>query len=97
MRQLIIGDRIISDDSNAYVIAESGHNHQGSLKTAKELFQAAADCGVDAGKLQKRDNRSLYTREMYEKCRGYVETLVPFDGPMGPRTRATAANLSLAR
>jgi sialic acid synthase len=67
MRQLIIGDRIISDDSDAYVIAEIGHNHQGSLKTAKELFKAAAECGVDAGKLQKRDNRSLYTREMYDK------------------------------
>jgi sialic acid synthase len=67
MRQLIIGDRIISDDSNAYVIAEIGHNHQGSVKTAKELFQAAAECGVDAGKLQKRDNRSLYTREMFDK------------------------------
>jgi N-acetylneuraminate synthase/sialic acid synthase len=67
MRQLIIGDRVISDDSDAYVIAEIGHNHQGSLKTAKELFQAAAECGVDAGKLQKRDNRSLYTREMYDK------------------------------
>ena len=67
MRQLIIGDRVISDDSHAYVIAEIGHNHQGSLKTAKELFQAAAGCGVDAGKLQKRDNRSLYTREMYLK------------------------------
>ena len=66
-RQLIIGDRVISDDSSAYVIAEIGHNHQGSLKTAKELFQAAAECGVDAGKLQKRDNRSLYTREMYDK------------------------------
>jgi sialic acid synthase len=66
-RQLIIGDRLISDDSDAYVIAEIGHNHQGSLKTAKELFQAAAACGVAAGKLQKRDNRSLYTREMFDK------------------------------
>ena len=66
-RQLIIGDRIISDDGDAYVIAEIGHNHQGSLKTAKELFQAAAECGVAAGKLQKRDNRTLYTREMFDK------------------------------
>ena len=66
-RQLIIADRVISDDSDAYVIAEIGHNHQGSLKTAKELFQAAAECGVGAAKLQKRDNRSLYTREMYDK------------------------------
>jgi N-acetylneuraminate synthase/sialic acid synthase len=66
-RQLIIADRVISDDSDAYVIAEIGHNHQGSLKTAKELFQAAAECGVHAAKLQKRDNRGLYTREMFEK------------------------------
>src|SRR5688500_10787860 len=66
-RQLIIADRVISDDSDAYVIAVIGHNHQGSLKTAKELFQAAAECGVAAAKLQKRDNRTLYTREMYDK------------------------------
>jgi N-acetylneuraminate synthase/sialic acid synthase len=66
-RQLIIADRVISDDSDAFVIAEIGHNHQGSLKTAKELFQAATECGVSAVKLQKRDNRSLYTREMYAK------------------------------
>ena len=56
-RQLIIGDRVISDDSECYVIAEIGHNHQGSLKTAIELFKAAAECGVSAAKLQKRDNR----------------------------------------
>jgi len=67
MRQLIIADRVISDDSEAYVIAEIGHNHQGSLQTAKELFAAAAKCGVHAAKLQKRDNRALYTREMFDK------------------------------
>jgi sialic acid synthase len=66
-RQLIIGDRVISDDSDCYVIAEIGHNHQGSLKTAIELFKAAAECGVSAAKLQKRDNRGLYTREMFDK------------------------------
>jgi len=67
MRQLIIANRVINDDSEAYVIAEIGHNHQGSLKTAKELFQAAAECGVAAAKLQKRDNRSLYTADMYNR------------------------------
>src|SRR4029078_8382850 len=67
MRQLIIANRVISDDSDAYVIAEIGHNHQGSLKTAKELFQAAAECGVAAAQLQKRDNGGLYTREMFDK------------------------------
>lgn len=66
-RQLIIADRVINDDSDAYVIAEIGHNHQGNLQTAKELFQAAAKCGVAAAKLQKRDNRGLFTRAAYEK------------------------------
>jgi sialic acid synthase len=66
-RQLIIGDRVISDDSDCYVIAEIGHNHQGSLKTAIELFKAAADCGVHAAKLQKRDNRALYTKAAYDR------------------------------
>ena len=66
-RQLIIGDRVISDDSDCYVIAEIGHNHQGSLKTAIELFKAAAECGVHAAKLQKRDNRGLYTKAAYDK------------------------------
>jgi sialic acid synthase len=66
-RQLIIGDRVISDDSDCYVIAEIGHNHQGSLKTALELFKAAAECGVSAAKLQKRDNRGLFTKVAYDK------------------------------
>jgi sialic acid synthase len=66
-RKLVIEGREIGEDRDCYVIAEIGHNHQGSLKTAKELFRAAKECGVDAVKLQKRDNRTLYTREMYNK------------------------------
>lgn len=67
-RKLVIQGRQIDDESDCYVIAEIGHNHQGSLEKAKELFRAAKDCGVDAVKLQKRDNRKLYTREMYNKA-----------------------------
>lgn len=37
------------------------------LEKAKELFRQAKECGVDAVKLQKRDNRTLFTREMYNK------------------------------
>jgi len=66
-RQLIIADRVINDDSAAYVIAEIGHNHQGNVKTAKDIFRAAADNGAAAVKLQKRDNRALFTREMFDK------------------------------
>jgi N-acetylneuraminate synthase/sialic acid synthase len=67
MRELRIAQNVISDESDCYVIAEIGHNHQGNMETAKELFRAAKECGAHAAKLQKRDNRSLFTREMYNK------------------------------
>ena len=57
---------ISRDEPDCYVVAEIGHNHQGDLKKAKEMFRVAKECGVNAVKLQKRDNRSLYTRVMYE-------------------------------
>ncbi|HEV2592455.1 MAG TPA: N-acetylneuraminate synthase family protein [Gaiellaceae bacterium] len=57
----------IHDGSDCYVIAEIGHNHQGSVETAKEMFKAAAECGADAVKLQKRDNRSLFTKDAYSR------------------------------
>ncbi len=66
-RGFSINTTSIHDDSDCYVIAEIGHNHQGDLEKAKELFRKAKECGVDAVKLQKRDNRALYTRAMYDK------------------------------
>jgi sialic acid synthase len=66
-RSLTIDGREISDASECYVIAEVGHNHQGSVATCKELFDEAKACGADAVKLQKRHNHSLYTREFFEK------------------------------
>ena len=67
MRSLIIDGRAITDDSGCYVIAEIGHNHQGNLVTSKEIFRVAKKCGADAVKLQKRDNKALYTKELYSK------------------------------
>ena len=72
MRKLTIGGKVIQDDSNCYVIAEIGHNHQGKLETAKEMFKVAKACGADAVKLQKRNNRELFTKAGYEK---------PYDNP----------------
>ena len=66
-RELIIDGRRIADDTHCYVIAEIGHNHQGDLDKARQLFRKAKECGVDAVKLQKRDNRSLYTADMYNR------------------------------
>ena len=64
---LIIQDSRIDDDSRCFVIAEIGHNHQGSIDTAKKMIKSAADAGASAVKLQKRDNRSLFTKSFYDR------------------------------
>ena len=66
-RTLTIDGRLISDATPTYVIAEIGHNHQGDLGKAKRLFDEARSAGADAVKLQKRDNRTLYTRAAFDK------------------------------
>jgi sialic acid synthase len=65
MRELEIDGVRIADDTECYVIAEIGHNHQGDLAKCKEMFDAAKWAGCSAVKLQKRDNKTLYTEEMY--------------------------------
>jgi N-acetylneuraminate synthase/sialic acid synthase len=72
MRRLVIDGKTIHDNGSCYVIAEIGHNHQGSLETAKQMFLAARESGANAVKLQKRDNRELFTRAAYDK---------PYDNP----------------
>lgn len=67
LRELAIADRTVSDSTDAYVIAEIGHNHEGSLAKAEDLFRRAAQAGASAAKLQKRDNKSLFTRAMYNQ------------------------------
>jgi N-acetylneuraminate synthase/sialic acid synthase len=65
-RELIIDDTKIYDGGDCYVIAEIGHNHQGSLEQCMQLFDVAKECGANAVKLQKRDNRTLFTKAMYD-------------------------------
>jgi N-acetylneuraminate synthase/sialic acid synthase len=57
----------VDEASDCFVIAEIGHNHQGDVDQAKQMFAAAKDCGAHAVKLQKRDNRSLFTREAFNR------------------------------
>jgi sialic acid synthase len=67
MAALIVDGKVIDRQGACYVIAEVGHNHQGNLETAKQFFQVAKECGADAVKLQKRNNRLLYTRAVYNQ------------------------------
>jgi N-acetylneuraminate synthase len=49
-----IGDRWVGRGEPCFVIAEIGLNHNGDLKNAKKLIDAAALAGCDAVKFQKR-------------------------------------------
>src|SRR5437764_10244063 len=66
-RTLTVDGVEIADDSECYVIAEIGHNHQGDLDKARALVHAAHECGADAVKFQKRSNRALYTSDYYDQ------------------------------
>lgn len=65
MRELYIAGRRVADDDPPFIIAELGHNHGGSIDLCKRMMDIAAQCGADAVKLQKRDNRTLYPPAMY--------------------------------
>lgn len=66
MRQIIIDGKTITEDSDPYVIAEIGSNHMGSIELCKKLFLEAKRCGADAIKLQKRDNKGIFTKKAYD-------------------------------
>lgn len=53
-REVTIGNHKIGDGHPAFIIAEIGINHNGSVDIAKQLILAAKEAGVDAVKFQKR-------------------------------------------
>jgi len=50
-----LGNRKLTKDSNAYIIAEIGINHNGNIDIAKKLIDVAKKAGCDAVKFQKRN------------------------------------------
>ena len=65
MRIFKINKKIITDKSDCFVIAEIGNNHLGNFQIAKKMIKKAQECGVDAVKFQKRNNKKLFTKKMY--------------------------------
>lgn len=51
-KQIRIGNRLISEESKTFIIAEAGVNHNGDILIAKEMIDVAAEIGVDAVKFQ---------------------------------------------
>ncbi|MBD5464393.1 MAG: N-acetylneuraminate synthase [Lachnospiraceae bacterium] len=53
-KQIKIGDTLITENSQPYMIAEIGINHNGDIQIAKKLIDAANATGWDNVKFQKR-------------------------------------------
>ncbi len=51
-KEMYIGDRLISENSPAYIIAEMSANHLMDFERAKKIIYELRDSGVDAVKLQ---------------------------------------------
>ena len=66
------------NESDCYVIAEAGLNHNGSLEIAKKLIDVAAIAGADAVKFQKRTVEKAYSKEILD---------TPRESPWGTTTR----------
>jgi N-acetylneuraminate synthase len=57
---LIFENKIISENSPAFIIAEIGNNHNGDYDAAIKLIDLAIDAGADCVKFQMRDLETLY-------------------------------------
>lgn len=62
---ITLGGVTVSQNTPAYVIAEIGHNHQGSVELCEQIVVAAAEAGADCIKLQKRENKIQFTNAAY--------------------------------
>jgi N-acetylneuraminate synthase len=73
------GERWVGDGYPTLIVAEIGINHNGDLKIAKQLIQAAHHAGVDAVKFQKRSPELCVPLEQRGQMRdtpwGYITYL----------------------
>jgi N-acetylneuraminate synthase len=78
-REVKIGNRMVGDGYPTYIVAEIGINHNGDLKIAKGMIEAAAHAGVDAVKFQKRTPEVATPPEQQTQMRdtpwGYITYL----------------------
>jgi N-acetylneuraminate synthase len=58
-RIIKVEDKVISDASAVFIIAEAGVNHNGDIDIAKQLIDVAVDAGVDAVKFQAFKTKNL--------------------------------------
>lgn len=73
-QKIRIGEKFVGHNAPVFVIAEIGVNHNGDIKEAKWLIDAAADAGADAVKFQKRELSSTYRQDVLDHPERYEQT-----------------------
>jgi N-acetylneuraminate synthase len=66
---MIVNGKSIENNSDVYLIAEIGINHNGDLNIAKKLIDEAVNAGFDAVKFQKRNISVVYSQEDLDRPR----------------------------
>ena len=67
MKAVNIAGRPVGPGEKPYIIAEIGANHNGDMGLARELIDAAVDCGVDSVKFQLWDRHVGHTESYIQK------------------------------
>jgi N-acetylneuraminate synthase len=65
-RRVKIGNKYIGDNEPAFIIAEIGINHNGSVDIAKRMIEAANSAGCDAVKFQKRTPELCVPKDQWD-------------------------------
>ncbi len=71
-KEIYLDGEPVGEGLPAYIIAEIGQNHNGSVEIAKQLIDMAVEAGANAVKFQKRDMSCELTEEAFNK---------PYDNP----------------
>ena len=67
MAELVLRNgRKIGNKYKPYIVAELNSSHNGKVETAKQMIDAAKDCGCDCVKFQSWSAESLYADEYYK-------------------------------
>ncbi len=73
MKKIRIGNKLMGEEEQCFIIAEAGVNHNGDVELAKKLIDVAKEAGVDAVKFQTFKTESVVTKNT-EKAEYQKET-----------------------
>ncbi|GAH02374.1 unnamed protein product, partial [marine sediment metagenome] len=63
MKKVRIGNKLIGNREQCFIIAEAGVNHNGDIKLAKKLIDVAKETGADAVKFQTFKTENVVVRD----------------------------------